>query len=59
MFDKFLWIQNRYEELSQAISQPEVIADAARYQACLKERAALEPQAEAWAAYQALLARKK
>ncbi len=55
MFDKFLWIQNRYEELSQAISQPEVIADAARYQACLKERAALEPQAEAWAAYQALL----
>jgi len=55
MFDKFLWIQNRYEELSAAISQPEVIADQEQYQQLLKERAALSPQVEAWERYQALL----
>ncbi|MDD6052106.1 MAG: peptide chain release factor 1 [Clostridiales bacterium] len=57
MFDKFEWIKSRYEELSEAIVQPEVIGDTARYQACLKERAALELQYEAWMRYQALLAR--
>lgn len=55
MYDKFLWIQNRYEELSAAISQPEVIADQEQYQQLLKERAALSPQVEAWERYQALL----
>lgn len=55
MFDKYEWIQNRYEELSEAISQPEVIADNERYQACLKERSQLESQVEAWAGYQSLL----
>ena len=54
MFDKFEWIASRYEELSEAIVQPEVIADTARYQAYLKERAALEPQADAWRRYQSL-----
>ncbi|MGN1021786.1 MAG: peptide chain release factor 1 [Aristaeellaceae bacterium] len=55
MFDKYERIQGRYEELSVAISQPEVLSDNDRYQACLKERAALEPQVEAWGRYQALL----
>ena len=55
MFDKFEWIINRYEELSEAIAQREIIADTAKYQACLKERAALEPQAQAWRRYQNLL----
>ena len=55
MFDKFEWIANRYEELSEAIVQPEIIADTAKYQAYLKERAALEPQVEAWRRYTALL----
>ena len=54
MFDKFEWIASRYEELSEAIVQPEIIADTAKYQACLKERAALEPQFEAWGRYCAL-----
>ncbi len=54
MFNKFEWIIERYAELSAAIVEPEIIADTARYQACLKERAALEPQYEAWHAYQAL-----
>ncbi len=55
MFDKFEWIAARYEELSEAIVQPEIIADTARYQAYLKERANLEPQADAWQRYQTLL----
>ena len=55
MFDKFEWIASRYEELSEAIVQPEVIADTAKYQVCLKERSALEPQVEAWHRYQHLL----
>ena len=55
MFDKFEWIAARYEELSEAIIQPEVIADTAKYQAYLKERAGLEPQLDAWRRYQSLL----
>ena len=55
MFDKFEWIASRYEELSEAIVQPEVIQDTARYQAYLKEHAAFEPQMEAWRRYQRLL----
>lgn len=55
MFEKYEWIQNRYDELSEAIAQPEVIADTAKYQAALRERAALEEQVEAWREYRALL----
>ena len=55
MLNRFEWIANRYEELSEAIVQPEIIADTAKYQACLKERAALEPQMEAWGRYQRLV----
>jgi len=55
MFDKFEWIAARYEELSEAIVQPEVIADMARYQACLKERASLEPQVQVWQQYCVLM----
>ena len=53
MFSKLASVQEKYEELSAAISQPEVIQDYPRYQACLKERAALEPIVEK---YQTLLA---
>ena len=55
MFDHFIRITERYLELCEAIVQPEVIADMTQYQACLKERAALEPQAFAWQQYQNLL----
>ena len=55
MFEKYLLIVSRYEELSEAIVQPDIIADTARYQAYLKERAALEEQVTAWQAYQSLL----
>ena len=52
MFDKFDFILARHQELTEAVSQPEIIADADRYQKLLKELAALAPQAEAWQAYQ-------
>ena len=55
MFEKFQWIQNRFEELSVAIGQPEIIADQAKYQQLLKERSSLEPSVAAWDAYQACL----
>lgn len=55
MFEKYQWITERYEELSAAIVEPETIANLAKYQACLKERAKLEPQALAWRKYQTLL----
>ena len=55
MFEQFLWIQGRFDELSTAVSQPEVIADQAKYQQLLKERAILEPQVEAWHRYQTCL----
>ena len=48
MIEKFQWIQERYDELSQAVSQPEIIADTARWQRLLKEHAQLEPAVEAW-----------
>lgn len=55
MFDKYPLLLDRYEELNEAIVQPDIIADTARYQAYLKELSALEEQVNAWRAYQALL----
>jgi len=55
MFEKFQWILSRWEELSVAIGQSEVIADKAKYQQMLKELAALEPSVAAWESYQTLL----
>ena len=55
MFEKYPLIVSRYEELSEAIVQQDIIADTARYQAYLKERAALEEQVTAWQSYQSLL----
>ena len=55
MFDQFQWILSRWEEVSIAIGQPEIIADQAKYQQLLKERASLEPQVAKWMEYQACL----
>lgn len=55
MFEKFDWMLARYQELSEAVSQPEIIADQARWQRLLKEHAALEPAVEAYRAYQKTL----
>ena len=55
MFDQFQWILSRWEEVFIAIGQPEIIADQAKYQQLLKERASLEPQVAKWMEYQACL----
>lgn len=55
MTEKFQWMQERYNELSEAVSQPEIIADTARWQRLLKEHAQLEPAIQAWQRYQQLL----
>ena len=39
-------VRERYRELTEEISQPEVIRDLPKYQACLKERSSIEPLAE-------------
>lgn len=54
MTEKFQWMQERYNELSEAVSQPEIIADTARWQRLLKEHAQLEPAVQAWQRYQQL-----
>ena len=43
MFRKLEDLSDRYRELAETISQPEVIRDYPRYQACLKEQSSLEP----------------
>ena len=52
MFEKLEALSERYNELTEAIAQPEVIQDYPRYQAYLKERSSLEPIISA---YQSLL----
>lgn len=59
MFSQYEQIQNRWDELTEEISQPEVIRDVERYQAALKQRAALEPMITAWQEWQSLEKRLK
>ena len=56
MFDKFDWMEGRYEELSIEVSQPETIADQSKWQKLLKEHASLEPAVTAYRAYKRTLA---
>ena len=55
MFEKFDWMVGRYQELSEAIGQPEIIAEPDRYQRLLKEHASLEPCVNAYEEYQRTL----
>ena len=55
MFEKFDWMAGRYQELGEAVSQPEMIADTANYQKLLKEHASLEAPVQAYEEYQAIL----
>jgi len=55
MRKKFEWILQREEELAISLSQPETLQDQTKYQKLLKEHAQLQPQAEAWRQYEALL----
>ena len=51
MFDKLNSLMDRYQELEEAISQPEVICDYEKYQSCLKERSSLQPLIETYKTY--------
>lgn len=57
MYDKLIWIRNRFDELSSAIAEPEVLANQALWKQLTRERAALAPTVEAWEAYQDLTGR--
>ena len=54
MFEKLESLKGRYEELTEAMAQPEVASDYARMQEILKERAGLETVVSKYAAYQEL-----
>ena len=52
MEKKYARLLDRYEELTHAISEPEIIADTKKYNEYLRERADLEAPVEAWHGYQ-------
>src|SRR5690554_6410336 len=43
MFDKLSFIENKYEELSKKIIDPEIIANTSEWQKLAKEHADIEP----------------
>ncbi len=55
MFEKFEWMLDRYEELSHAVSQPDIIENQTLWQKLLKEHASLETPVAAYRAYQQTL----
>lgn len=52
MFSRYEQIRDKWDELTEEISQPNVIADVSRYQEAVKQRAALEPFVLAWQEWQ-------
>ena len=54
MFEKLRALKSRYEELTEAMAQPEVTADFARLQEIMKERAGLEEIVGKYAEYEEL-----
>ena len=59
MQDKLLWIEGRYDEITQLMTQPDVAADADRLRKLMQEHAQLEPVLTAYRKWQALLARDR
>ena len=59
MQDKLLWIEGRYDEITQLMTQPDVAADADRLRKLMQEHAQLEPVLEAYRAWQKLLERDR
>ena len=51
MREKYEWMLNRWEELEQALAQPEVAADPERWQQLSRERTELEDRVTAWKRY--------
>ncbi len=52
--DQFDAIEARYEELSEASAQPDIIADVQRWQKILKDLKSIEPSVLAWREYKQL-----
>ena len=59
MQDKLLWIEGRYDEITQLMTQPDVAADADKLRKLMQEHAQLEPVLTAYREWQALLARDR
>ena len=59
MQDKLLWIEGRYDEITQLMTQPDVAADADRLRKLMQEHAQLEPVLTAYRKWQALRARDR
>lgn len=55
MFEQFEQIINKYDELTLAVSQPDIIADQAKWQKLLIEHAKLEPMVRKYKEYQHIL----
>jgi len=53
LFDKLSFIENKYEELSKAISDPEVISDQEKFRTLCKEHSDLTPIVEKYRQYKA------
>ncbi len=58
MLEKLEWIRGRYEELGMLLSQPETVADQAKWRSLMKEHAQLEPLMQAGEAYRQLAAHR-
>ena len=54
MFEKLNELLDRFSELEEAISQPEIIRDFEKYQALLKERSSLQPLVDKYHEYLSL-----
>ena len=54
MINKLNAMEDRFNELEEAISQPEIILDYEKYQQLLKERSSLQPVVEKYAQYKAV-----
>ena len=57
MFEQFEQIINKYDELTLAVSQPDIIADQAKWQKLLIEHAKLEPMVQKYKEYQHILSK--
>lgn len=44
-------LRNRFQELTEAVSQPDIIADIEKYRACLKEQSEIRPIVEMYELY--------
>src|SRR5258708_34211516 len=54
MFERLDQIENRYEELTQALASPDIVNDSARYQKTAKARSEIAPVVEKYREYKDL-----